>query len=245
MTNLSLSIRYRPVRIGWCIRHGNWDDLRHALRLTHTFWGGKFNPVIPVGNPSAMQLVRQFRVDALFPVNASQEAIEFTKQSHAVGWPLLDHEIVDRFRNGTPNFLDISHPLLKIARELALHDKSDRTDDAPSQAFESSNYVIVRWEEDDPLADILLSTFGGLPGPAEIGRDYEGFLLTNIGAYPYKARKDEALPAQLISRNSVADISAWGLDWDRVPARSTMGFYAGRANDFEDVVNYWNLGPPT
>jgi len=241
MTNLSLSIRYRPIRIGWCIRYGNWDDLRHALRLTHIFWGGKFNPVIPVGNPSAMQLVRQFRVDTLFPVNASQEAIEFTKQSQAFGWPLLDNEIVDRLRNGAPNFLDISHPLIKIARELSLHHKSDGIDDSPPQAFESSNYVIVHWDEDDPLADILLATFGGLPTRAEIGRDYEGFLLTNIGAFPYKARKNETLPAQLISRRSISDISAAELIWDRVPARSTMGFYAGRANDFEDVVNYWNL----
>jgi hypothetical protein len=241
MTNLSLSIRYRPVRIGWCVRSGNWDDLRHALRLTHIFWGGKFNPVIPVGDPSAMQLVRQFRVDTLFPVNASQEATEFTKQSQALGWPLLDDEIVDRFRNAAPKFLDISHPLMKIASELRSLDKSDRADDAPPQAFESSNYVIVHWDEDDPLADILLATFGGLPTRAEIGRDYEGFLLTNIRAFPYKARKNETLPAQLISRRSISDISAAELIWDRVPARSTMGFYAGRANDFEDVVNYWNL----
>lgn len=240
MTNLSLSVRYRPVRIGWCVRHGNWDDLRHALRLTHIFWGGKFNPVIPVG-PSAMNLVRQFRVDVLFPVNASPEATEFTKQSQAFGWPLLDDEIVDRFRNGAPKFLDISHPLTKIAGDVRLHDKSDRIDDAPPQAFESSNYVIVHWDEDDPLADILLATFGGLPTRAETGRDYEGFFLTNIGAFPYKARKNEVLPAQLIGRHSIADICAAELDWDRVPARSTMGFYAGRANDFEDVVNYWNL----
>lgn len=139
MTNLSLSIRYRPVRIGWCVRHGNWDDLRHALRLTHIFWGGTFNPVIPVGDPSATQLVRQFHVDTLFPVNASQEATEFAKQSQAVGWPLLGDEIVDRFKNGAPNFLDISHPLIKIARELSPHGQSDRIDDSPPQAFESSD----------------------------------------------------------------------------------------------------------
>jgi hypothetical protein len=88
MANLSLTLRYRPVRIGWCVRHGNWDDLRTALRVTHIFWGGKFNPIIPVGTTTAKQLVRQFRVDVLFSINGSSEAVEFTKASQALPWPL-------------------------------------------------------------------------------------------------------------------------------------------------------------
>ena len=78
MANLSLTIRYRPVRIGWCVRHGNWDDLRTALRLTDIFWDRKFNPIIPVGTTSATHLAKQFRVDVLFPVNGSPEVVEFT-----------------------------------------------------------------------------------------------------------------------------------------------------------------------
>ena len=29
----TVRVRYRPVRIGWCIRNNNWNDLRRALRL--------------------------------------------------------------------------------------------------------------------------------------------------------------------------------------------------------------------
>ena len=240
MANQSLTIRYRPVRIGWCVRHQNWDDLRAALRLTHIFWGGKFNPIIPVGTTSAKHLISQFRVDVLFPVNASPEAVEFIKEFQGLEWPLFENELVSRFRNGTPRFLDISHPLSKIAKER-LHDRVSKFEDAPPQAFESSDYVMVRWDDNDPLADILLATFGGFPPPDQTGRDYERFWVTNIGAFDYKARKAEILPAQLIDRWSIADISAAELTWDRVPARSTMGFYAGKAGEFEDVVNYWNL----
>jgi hypothetical protein len=240
MANLSLTLRYRPVRIGWCVRHGNWDDLRTALRVTHIFWGGKFNPIIPVGTTTAKQLVRQFRVDVLFSINGSSEAVEFTKASQALPWPLLENELVFGYR--TPNFLDISHPLTKIARELKLLDRANRSEEAPPQGFESSNYVAVRWDDDDPLADILLATFGGIPTPDQTGgRDYEQFFLTHIGALPYKAQKGEALPAELIYRSSIADVSAVELTWDRVPARSMMGFYAGNVSEFEDVVNYWNL----
>src|SRR5579863_9529088 len=116
MSNLSLTIRYRPVRIGWCVEQGNWDDLRTALRLTHIFWGGKFNPIIPVGAATAKHLVKQFRVDVLFPVGGDPEVIEFTKASEALPWPLPENERVFGYR--TPNFLDISHPLTKIAKEL-------------------------------------------------------------------------------------------------------------------------------
>lgn len=132
MTNLSLTIRYRPVRIGWCVRHGNWDDLRAALRLTHIFWGGKFNPIIPVGTTSATDLARQFRVDALFPVDQSPELAEFTKRSASLAWPLYEIALFNSSGN-TPNFLDISHPLIKIARELRLHDRMNSSKEAPPQ----------------------------------------------------------------------------------------------------------------
>ena len=46
------------------------DELRSALQLTHAFWGGRFNPVIPVGTSEedrrlAKSLVAMFQVDAL------------------------------------------------------------------------------------------------------------------------------------------------------------------------------------
>jgi hypothetical protein len=132
MTNLSVTVRYRPARIGWCVRDGNWDDLRSALRLTHIFWGGKFNPVIPVGSSSANHLVRQFRVDVLFPVSGSQGAAEFTKESKDLRWPLMEDDLIDR--NGAPNFLDISHPLSKMAEDLRLYARTEvGVNDAPRQ----------------------------------------------------------------------------------------------------------------
>ena len=51
MSTLSLRVKYRPIRIGWCLEGGNWDQLRRALRLTHSFAGGRFNPLIPVDSP--------------------------------------------------------------------------------------------------------------------------------------------------------------------------------------------------
>jgi hypothetical protein len=125
MTNLSLTVRYRPARIGWCVRDGNWEDLRSALRLTQIFWGGAFNPVIPVG-ASANQLIKKFRVDVLFPVNKSPGAVAFAGSYDSLRWPLFETELIGKFGNA-PNFLDVSHPLRRsgtkcyftIARQLS------------------------------------------------------------------------------------------------------------------------------
>lgn len=240
IANLNVRIRYRPVRIGWCVRHQNWDDLRSALRLTNILWGGKFNPVIPLGSPGAKKLIERFRVDVLYPVSESPEAVAFTKEHHALAWPLLDRELIDRHRNGEPNFLDVSHPLAAIAKDLRLHERKEADGSAPV-GFGASQYVIVRWVEDDPLKDVLLATFGAYPTRDQAVHDYEGYLVSNIAPFAYNARPEQCLPSELIDRISISDISGADLTWDRIPSDGTMGFYVGSANDFEDLVNYWNL----
>lgn len=238
MTNLSLTVRYRPARIGWCVRDGNWDDLRLALRLTQIFWGGAFNPVVPVGT-SASQLIKKFRVDVLFPINHSPEATAFAGSCEALPWPLFETELFTRLGDA-PNFLDVSHPLKKIADEVLLRNGPVQQD-APLQGFQSSQYVIVKWAENDPLADVLLATFGAYPTGDQTRRDYEGFLITNIRPFLYRANATDPLPAELSERCSVCDITASELQWDRIPADRTMGFYIGKVDDFQDIVNYWNL----
>src|SRR5208282_6491172 len=80
MGTLSVRVRYRPFRIGWCVREGDLDDVRRVLRLTHTLWGGRYNPIIPIDHrASASQLVDLFRVDALYPAADDPQVDEFIK----------------------------------------------------------------------------------------------------------------------------------------------------------------------
>jgi hypothetical protein len=239
MTNVSLTIHYRPARIGWCVRDGSLDDLRSALRFTQTLWGGAHNPIIPVG-PSADNIIREFRVDVLFPVNQSSEAVGLAGQSKSLHWPLFEKNLFNK-SGEAPNFLDVSHPLKKIADQVLLYEKPVTPGDPPPQGFASSQYIVVKWQDDDPLADVLLATFGAYPKGAETGRDYERFLLTNIRPNLCKADAKQPLPAELISCDSIRDITSIDLQWDRIPSDRTMGFYVGKASDFCDIVNYWNL----
>lgn len=89
MDTLNLRIRYRPVRFGWCVRENNLEDLRRVLRLTHTLWGGRYNPVIPVtpNTKKTEQLMRAFQVDALYPAADDQQLQEFVGLFPFLPWP--------------------------------------------------------------------------------------------------------------------------------------------------------------
>src|SRR6266853_399621 len=85
MNTLSIRVRYRPIRIGFCVQKGNMDELRSALQLTHAFWGDRFNPVIPVGTSEedrrlAKSLVEMFQVGALYPLSAAESLQALAKE---------------------------------------------------------------------------------------------------------------------------------------------------------------------
>jgi hypothetical protein len=44
-------------RCVWCERDQNIDDLRRAMRLSHVFRGGIFNPIIPIGRSEASGMI--------------------------------------------------------------------------------------------------------------------------------------------------------------------------------------------
>ena len=88
MGTLSLDVKYRPIRVGWCLQSGNWGQLRHALQLTHSFAGGRLNPLIPVDVPElAEYLLDRFRIDVLFPLEQSEGITGFIKSHEYLRWP--------------------------------------------------------------------------------------------------------------------------------------------------------------
>jgi hypothetical protein len=51
------------------------------VRLTHTLWGGRFNPIVLVDRPEeAKQLIERFRADVIWPVGDAVAVKDFPKQ---------------------------------------------------------------------------------------------------------------------------------------------------------------------
>jgi len=78
MDMLRADICYRPLRLGWAIRSGDFDSLRKVFRFSHTLWGGRFNPVIVVDEADrAKRLVELFRVDVVWPFGDAGDVTAF------------------------------------------------------------------------------------------------------------------------------------------------------------------------
>ena len=94
MSTLSIKLRYRPLRLGWCVATDDMAALRKAAKYSFTMWGGRYNPIIPLADPKfADALIRLFRVDALVPVSEGTEVKKFVDQYKHLPWPLFQESL--------------------------------------------------------------------------------------------------------------------------------------------------------
>jgi hypothetical protein len=78
MDTARIDICYRPLRIAWAIRSGDKAAFRKAVRLTHTLWGGRFNPIVMADRADeARKIVDLFRADMIVPIGDWAEVQEF------------------------------------------------------------------------------------------------------------------------------------------------------------------------
>lgn len=230
----SVYASYRPLRIGWCVRDGNLEDLRKAWRYTHCFWGGRFNPIIPVPTGDqkfAEQLVDIFRVDVLFPLADDPVLEEFIKKFPHLTW--LEHH-KELFISAAPDkgnlpaVLDICHPVRRMYEAYV--------EDREKPKISS---VLYAWEDTDPLADVFLATFGGFP-PAEESRNYEKMIEKHLKAERVVLKSDAPLPIDALERLTPLEITE--LDLEYFPNHHCHpGLYVGSCQDFTDLFSFWNL----
>ena len=96
---------------------------REAVRLTHTLWGGRFNPIVMVDRgDEARQTIELFRVDIIVPVGAAEEVQNFPAQ-----FPYLLYQ-----RSVGPAYPSLSYCFDYTQVKVDLH--------GPNQVVDSVNY---------------------------------------------------------------------------------------------------------
>jgi hypothetical protein len=234
MATNSVRLRYRPLRFGWCVRSGNSEDFRRVLRLTHTLWGGRYNPIIPVGEDTpGSELVEAYQVDALYPAAADASLDRFIEQFPHLRWPGFGKpELFVQGMGGKTSalFLDIYHPVRKIFEQY-VKDKAEPT----------VKTTLFGWGHDDPLGLVYLALFGAYPPNAEIGKDYAQLVSRNLKASHAEIAPEGAVPADAYHLVTASEISSFELQRSRIPRWNQAGFYVGVASEFSDIVNFWNL----
>jgi hypothetical protein len=235
MHTLSITLKYRPLRIGWCVSNGDFAGFRSAVRQSFTMWGGRYNPIIPVDDAAlAKQLVTQYRVDILIDISGTDATKAFVKVHGHLRNPFHHPLFYPRFHEAekVAAIVDIQHPIARIYSE---HYKNNPNAEAGVDAY--------HWDDADPLADVMLCTYGAFPPVQEIGVDYLGMIGTALLGRVNPIPNGQELPTRHPGRDTIAGLNRQFLEFDYVVRNhwDHPGFFVGQADDWHDLVMHWNL----
>lgn len=212
--------------------------LRAAMRHTFTLWGGRFNPIIPIREDGdsdfARQLARLFRADVLYPMSDAPEVAAFVDEHPHLRWPSPTRSLIEaRGGHGKASpFADLLHPIQRIYRETYRNNPSA-----------DPLVTLHDWHADDPLADLMLAVFGGVPAAEESAEDYLGLLRMHLKAERAIIGSHQPLPGPSADRWTLAGLNGAFVErhfavrnhWNR------PGIFIGDATSFGDLVQFWNL----
>jgi hypothetical protein len=237
MATLNVSVKYRPIKIGFLVREGSTEDLIKAAGINALLWGGIYNPVIPVSANQAIteRLLELFSVDVLFALAHSPETDKV----------IADHPFLrEPHHYGENIFYEDWHTKKKLVAYL---DSISIVDFYWEKEFRhaakdfQSNCALVRWNADDPLANLFAVQFGFYPDEYDLLDDFEKAFRTGLKAKELTVPSGGQLPGMVaghltpISLTGI-DLTGYGGGWP-----SEDGIYVGDENDFVDLSSFWNL----
>jgi hypothetical protein len=234
MDTLRVDICYRPLRLGWAIRRGDFDSLRKVFCISHTLWGGRFNPVIVIDDAdSAKHLLELFRVDVVWPFGDGEDATAFPDRFPHLINPLLIKSLI---LGNKPDHKRAQ--LLDIHNVLASMNTRDEI-----RAIRERGFRVYSWEAQDSLADLFLIQLGAYPDAGEFGIDYKEILTRVLQPETVALPPAGALPADIVEHPRISYLPVHRMRRHyTTPAESDYpGFYVGEVADFDDLVTYWNL----
>lgn len=237
MSTSNLSVKYRPVRIGFLVREGNLDDLIKVAGINTLLWGGVYNPVIPVSATNkefASQLLSLFSVDVLFAVAHSKEIDELTNANPFLKDPSHYAEKIFfqdwHTKKNVLGYLD-SLNIVDLYWEKEFKHKSARY---------KSNCLLPKWSSDDPLHPLFSLLFGYFPSDYNLKEDFQNAFLKGLKS------KEATIPdagelsgdfagAAMPINVTASELRGYGGTW------RGNGVFIGSSTDFTDLVYFWNL----
>lgn len=231
---LRLDVCYRPLRIGWAVREGDFNAIRQAIRYSYALWGGRFNPILVVDREEeARQLIERFRVDLIYPLGDSVEVKDFSKKFPHLTPPLYGDSIFvkDERCESFSRVLDISNAV------------SHWCNKPEWKLIKDEGFRTYQWQRDDALADVFLMQFGAYPSADEIGVDYAEMIAQVAEPKVYELEPQARIPADILKHPHIAAIGRLGIQrhYTVRPGWDAPGFFVGNAADPDDIVCYWNL----
>jgi len=233
------SIKYRPLRVGFIVRAGHVADILKAAGINCLLWGGIHNPLIPVGdgeNAFGHELVDLFSVDVLHIVESSPDGEAFAGK-----YPFL--------RGSSHLVADIFYEEWRSKKQvLALLDSKSIIDLCWEEDFKSkaddfkSDFLLLKWDATDPLANVLSLQFGFFPAEPDLKWNYEKMFVKGLHAREQVLPLGEALAMN--PRKSFGPIDLTGAQLRGYGSGFPWGgngIYIGDSSNFDDLISFWNI----
>jgi len=233
------SIKYKPLRVGFLVREGIIGDLKKAAGINCLLWGGIYNPIIPIAlgdNAFAEQLMDLFSVDLLYVVTSSPEIEAFVAR-----YPFL--------RDSGHYAEKIFYEDWKTKKQISgLLDSKNIIDLFWDKEYKSkpsvykSNFLLLKWGETDPLADVFSLQFGFFPTEPDLKWDYKRIFLKGL-----HAQEQEISPGDKLTMNPRKSFGPIDLTGAELRGYATgvrfngNGIYIGDSNNFDDLLSFWNI----
>ncbi len=241
MASTNLSIKYRPIRIGFLVREGSVEDVVKAVGFNTILWGGIHNPIIPVGvsdTTFAERLIDLFSVDVLYAVSSTPEILQLRQRYSQLRDP------------GHYTDTIYSEDWRTKKKELGYLDSKNLVDYYWQNEFKhkpkeyKSPFVLPRWDTTDELGNLFSLEYGYFPKfpGIEFIEDYEKAFLNGLRANEQTIQLGGSLvfdPAQNYSPIVATAFELTG--YDGGIRRNGHGIYFGNGNNFNDLICFWNL----
>lgn len=237
MATTTLSLKYRPIKIGFLVRDGNIEDLVKVAGINTLLWGGIYNPIIPISANNKVfsdQLLDLFSVDVLFAVSHTKEIDELIKNNPFLRDP--GHYAENIFyedwhtKKHVIGYLD-SINIVDYYWEKEFKNKPKRF---------KSNCALVKWNNNDSCNNLFSILFGYFPSAYNLKDDFQNAFLKGLKSKEVSITQTGNIDSSLAK--SITPINATALELDGYGGTwRGNGIFIGLETDFSDLLHFWNL----
>jgi len=239
MPTNALSVRYRPIKIGFLVRDGNVEDLVKAAELNTLLWGGIHNPIVPVCKTNKNitdQLLNVFSVDVLIAISHTAEIDAVINQNPYLSHSNYDSEnIFYKDFNSDKNILGYLDSINVIYHYWEKEFKNKPVD-------YKSDFTLVNWNKTDMCSNLFTILFGYFPTDYNLKDDFQNNFLKGLRSKEISITKDGPINESIAK--SLTPITATTLElleYSGSVIRRGDGLYVGSEADFTDLLYFWNL----
>lgn len=231
--NVHWNIINRPIKIGFLVREWETQDIKKVSFVNTILWWWMYNPIIPISqddNSFAIDLLKLYEVDCVYPLENSKEITEFVWELPNLS--MWKFRLKDLFTSDmNTNYLDLYDLAVSVYKEDFKH----------KPTWYKSNFTNLSWSISD-TDDILKGVFFWLLNHESIetlhdySSEYDKFLFSNnkniSGSFNIWDIYDFLTPIS---------ISWMYLDYQLWWNIANVWVYIWDHTSFIDLLNFWNL----